>query len=460
MKPHALHMTVLSFLFVLGASAASAKPNVGGSPAKAAPAVGQAKPIEGVPGNPTQVPGCGAGCDWCWCDTPFENDCDPAWEDDGECDCCCQFPDTSDCGGGGGCQVGEIEDCNGNCCPDWWLGDGDCDQGQWTYNGIPIYLNCAAMNCDNGDCSPAECTGGGGCAAGEIEDCNGNCAPESWLGDNDCDHGQWTYNNIPIFFSCPELNCDNGDCPGGACGPSACPPGEVEDCHGACAPITWVGDAECDHGQWSYGGLPIFFNCMAFDCDNGDCPLDVCHGGCPLETSNPPNCAIDARQPHDMYNPVIRYGWDFADLTFDCTLPPLTPSHFIVSQHPAAPAAPPTVVNVLGLTADTVRVQFSGPINPGCWTCLQVKWNSGLGNAGCFGYLPADANASLQSGPPDIIAVIDHINGVIPRPIYGVDMDRSTVVDPSDIIRVIDLLNGAGAFAPWMNATLPPCPSP
>ena len=68
----------------------------------------------------------------------------------------------------GTCPGGQIEDCNGNCAPASWLGDNDCDQGQWTWNGNPIYFNCAALNWDNGDCVPTTPTcclahGGTGC---------------------------------------------------------------------------------------------------------------------------------------------------------------------------------------------------------------------------------------------------------------------------------------------------------
>lgn len=55
-------------------------------------------------------------------------------------------------GGGGGCPPGEIEDCNGNCCPATWVGDGFCDDGSFTWNGIPIFLNCPQFNNDGGDC--------------------------------------------------------------------------------------------------------------------------------------------------------------------------------------------------------------------------------------------------------------------------------------------------------------------
>lgn len=51
-----------------------------------------------------------------------------------------------------GCPAGLIPDCNGNCAPANWVGDGFCDDGSYTYNGVPIYFNCAAFNCDGGDC--------------------------------------------------------------------------------------------------------------------------------------------------------------------------------------------------------------------------------------------------------------------------------------------------------------------
>jgi hypothetical protein len=55
--------------------------------------------------------------------------------------------------GGAGCPAGQIKDCNGNCCPASWVGDGYCDDGTYTYNGVPIYLNCVAFGNDGGDCA-------------------------------------------------------------------------------------------------------------------------------------------------------------------------------------------------------------------------------------------------------------------------------------------------------------------
>jgi hypothetical protein len=124
-----------------------------------------------------------------------------------------------------------ILDCDGNCSPVSWIGDGWCDDGAYgiytteeAYVGYqncvnegnedcsgfttPINLWCPELNFDEGDCEVID----EGCTEGLIEDCNGICAPEGWLGDGFCDDGSYEYNGNPIFFNCEEFNNDNGDC--------------------------------------------------------------------------------------------------------------------------------------------------------------------------------------------------------------------------------------------------------
>jgi hypothetical protein len=52
---------------------------------------------------------------------------------------------------------------------------------------------------------------------------------------------------------------------------SLCPPGEIEDCNGNCAPTDWIGDGFCDSGAYVYGGNLIDFDCANFSFDNSDC---------------------------------------------------------------------------------------------------------------------------------------------------------------------------------------------
>jgi len=106
-----------------------------------------------------------------------------------------------------------VLDCDGNCAPEFWIGDGYCDDGAYGIYGpdgevVPINLWCEELNFDEGDCEviPGECT------EGLIEDCNGICAPAGWLGDGFCDDGSYEYNGNQIFFNCDEFNNDEGDC--------------------------------------------------------------------------------------------------------------------------------------------------------------------------------------------------------------------------------------------------------
>ena len=106
-----------------------------------------------------------------------------------------------------------------------------------------------------------------------ILDCDGNCAPLSWVADGYCDDGAWAIldeecNQVPINLYCAELNFDEGDC---EAIDEDCTPGVIEDCNGICAPQGWLGDGFCDDGSYEYNGNPIFFNCEEFDFDNGDC---------------------------------------------------------------------------------------------------------------------------------------------------------------------------------------------
>ncbi len=77
------------------------------------------------------------------------------------------------------CPAGEIADCNGNCCPETWVGDGYCDDGTYTWNGNAIFLNCEQYGNDGGDCGTTDCTIPAGTSTESEatcgEDLNGGC---------------------------------------------------------------------------------------------------------------------------------------------------------------------------------------------------------------------------------------------------------------------------------------------
>ena len=210
----------------------------------------------------------------------------------------------------GSCPPGEIEDCNGNCAPTFWLADGFCDDGSFEWEGNFIFLNCPELSNDMGDCSspcpPEVCDG-------TDNDCDGEVDEDFiWYTDADGDgFGDFSTAQVsctPIAGAVqqsgdcndadPDLTtigaaCDDGDpstigdvvrdnctCLGFPQG--SCPEGEIEDCNGNCAPVEWVGDGFCDDGAFEHNGVAIFFNCPQYFFDGGDCNVgcfaEICDG--------------------------------------------------------------------------------------------------------------------------------------------------------------------------------------
>lgn len=172
-----------------------------------------------------------------------------------------------------------------------------------------------------------------------------------------------------------------------------------------------------------------------------------------IASSDPPCGAIDARQPHD-FDGSNTDGWQAVDLIMNGDLASVASSDFAISHH-GAKGEPPAVVGITLIDKATIRLELTGPVAPGAWTTithLPSRTSTRLG------YLPADVNGDGTSGPLDILALIDGLNGVSVRPLenWQCDINRSVTCGPQDILREIDLLNGAGAFEPWNGRSLPP----
>jgi hypothetical protein len=114
-------------------------------------------------------------------------------------------------------------------------------------------------------------------------------------------------------------------------------------------------------------------------------------------------------------------------------------------------AAAPTIASVEKTGPRSLQLHLSNVLEPGTRTTIVTGDLSIV-----LGYLPGDSNADGVSAPPDILALIDALNGVRGEvPIWSTDIDRSGQAGPPDILRLIDLLNGAGAYDPWNGRALP-----
>ncbi|MCH7885272.1 MAG: hypothetical protein IIC01_08485 [Planctomycetes bacterium] len=178
---------------------------------------------------------------------------------------------------------------------------------------------------------------------------------------------------------------------------------------------------------------------------------------CSLASSSPPNCAIDARFPHEPNNAGAALGWSSVDFTFSCSvsnIPNLDPSDFVVSVSPTG--TPPTVNQVISDGFNTVTLELSSPIETGKYTCFAHSQGTV-----CLGSLPGDVSASGVSDGLDIMDLIDFYNTGSPAlTLWQCDIDRDGTCAPADLLGEIDLLLGTGAFAEWRNVSFGvSCPS-
>ncbi len=169
-----------------------------------------------------------------------------------------------------------------------------------------------------------------------------------------------------------------------------------------------------------------------------------------IVASNPPHNAIDGRQPSDIQGKNLA-GFQQMELSFSGSVESLVVSDFLLSEE-GGDGIVPQILSIETVDPQTIRINLDSPIGPGAWTLFTHPASK---TSVRIGFLPADVNGDGTASPVDILAVIDSLNGVTPRPIYATDSNRSDTAEPADILRVIDLLNGADAFEVWNNRSLP-----
>jgi hypothetical protein len=179
-----------------------------------------------------------------------------------------------------------------------------------------------------------------------------------------------------------------------------------------------------------------------------------------LGLANPPNNTIDARFPHAINDKNVVFGFDSVtiDMPACAVASGVNAGMFTVTETGGTPAIVPTVTMVTPVDSDTVTLTLSHKIEPKAWTVIALN---GTSDKICLGFLPADVNGSRGSNAQDITAIVNAINGAVPRPTSSTDINRSGGnPNAQDITAVVNLLNGAAEFDVWLNQTLvaSPCP--
>lgn len=207
-------------------------------------------------------------------------------------------------------------------------------------------------------------------------------------------------------------------------------------------------DPELDCNENGNIDLCDFAYGTSLDSNNDGIPNE-CHA---FIASDPADGTIIAQQPTGIHNMPI-YGLPTVRFTFPDPIVWADASLFEISTEPAGP--PPIIGNVI-VDESTISLVFNItggiPTGVGKWTIITHRPS---GAAIRIGYLPGDVNGDRFTSPVDILALIDSLNGVSPRPITSTDIDRSGAATPADILRLIDMLNGASGYAVWNGASLP-----
>jgi len=155
-----------------------------------------------------------------------------------------------------GCGDGYTEDCSGDgdCCPTSWVGDGFADCEEQAYGcDLTCYDN------DGGDCDQS----------GGSEECDSCDYDFTNYGSECCDTAAVEFGiDCATLEANYSWDCSGCECPLDSGASDGCSAGTVEDCSGDgdCAPDSWVGDGWCDGTDQPYG-----YDLTCYENDGGDC---------------------------------------------------------------------------------------------------------------------------------------------------------------------------------------------
>lgn len=96
-------------------------------------------------------------------------------------------------------------------------------------------------------------------------------------------------------------------------------------------------------------------------------------------------------------------------------------------------------------------------MTPGATTTLTYRDDESETTTGRFASHPGNVNGDSRANAADILALIDHLNGVrtVPYAGYSTDINHSGASNAIDIPALVNVLQGAGGRKPWANSAKP-----
>ncbi len=259
------------------------------------------------------------------------------------------------------------------------------------------------------DCA-ASGFGGSGCGAADLCGCGSTCGqPDA----GDC--------------------CSGNGTPG--CNDTAC-------CEAVCACDPFCCDTEWDNNCATDGFVD---GCGAAVLCTGLCqPPPSCPAGV-MTYTNPPSGAVDARRPFPGNTPGTREG--FRTFTVSGPAGASASSCWSMCERNQV-GGPNSISSVVEGPAGTYAVTLARPITMNSTTTITYTPGAGAPSVGVFVSHPANIDGNTGASPADILALIDHLNGVRipPLVLHQCDTDRSGACNPADILTEIDMLNGANGW--------------
>lgn len=387
-----------------------------------------------------------------------EAETSPDCNDDGIPDECQLV--SNDCNSNG--IPDECEDCNTNGKAD------ECDIADSTScdeddDGVPdeCFACCLTSNETCVNLVPEGCTGIGTSYLGIT--CGPGCqclARACCVEDACCDVVDCAC--TATFSHSGSISCSGSTCLTGACCTST-------GCRDSNSGFGTIDKAYCD------GFIGAFQYIGGATC-SGSPNICTLPASCPAGTiskanSMPPDLVVDARFPHSGASATPKWGIGYeppppqATLTQDKIIiklahggsPVLGANRaecWCLCEEFADPVGCNSITSVDDLTGGEYRIHLARPITTHAVTTISYK-----NSADHMTYIshPGNVNGDSTTNPADIIALIDHLNGValVPWGLYGCDINRSGACSAPDISGEIDLLNGASAFDVWSGTSRP-----